>query len=94
MARGCGAAMQSTGLEAWGVDGQVVSLEQQRMIRRGGEPWHTKRELADHLGFSVRWVELRVRDGMPARRMGNRLRFQISAVEAWLTERQQTGPAA
>jgi hypothetical protein len=31
--------------------------------------------------------------GMPARRMGQRLRFQISVVEAWLHE-QQAGPAA
>jgi hypothetical protein len=29
---------------------------------------------------------------MPARRMGQRLRFQISAVEAWLEE--DAGPAA
>jgi hypothetical protein len=74
--------------------GQVVSLEQERMVRRGREPWCTKQELADHLGFSVRWVELRVREGMPARRMGQRLRFQISAVEAWLADQPQAGPAA
>jgi hypothetical protein len=30
---------------------------------------------------------------MPTRRMGQRLRFQISAVEAWL-EQKQAGPAA
>ena len=72
---------------------QVVSLEQERMVRRGREPWCTKQELAEHLGFSVRWVELRVQEGMPARRMGQRLRFQVSVVEAWLDE-QQTGPAA
>jgi hypothetical protein len=63
------------------------------MIRRGREPWCTKQELADHLGFSVRWVELRVREGMPARRMGPAASLQVSAVEAWLDERQ-TGPAA
>jgi excisionase family DNA binding protein len=73
--------------------GWVVSLEHERMMRRAREPWCTKQELAEHLGFSVRWVELRVREGMPARRMGQRLRFQISAVEAWL-EQGQTGPAA
>jgi phage terminase Nu1 subunit (DNA packaging protein) len=67
--------------------GHVVSLDDERMVRRGREPWCTKQELADHLGFSVRWVELRVREGLPARRMGQRLRFQISAVEAWLAER-------
>jgi len=73
--------------------GQIVSLDRERMVRRGHEPWCTKQELAAHLVFSVRWVELRVREGMPARRMGQRLRFQVSAVEAWLDE-QQAGPAA
>jgi excisionase family DNA binding protein len=73
--------------------GEVVDFGYERMVRRGREPWCTKQELADHLGFSVRWVELRVREGMPAQRMGRRLRFQISAVEAWLDERQ-AGPAA
>jgi len=73
--------------------GQVVSLEEERKVRRGREPWCTKQELAEHLGFSVRWVELRIREGMPARRMGRRLRFQVSAVETWLDE-QQAGPAA
>lgn len=72
---------------------EVVSFEHEWMVRRGREPWCTKQELAEHLGFSLRWVELRVREGMPARRMGQRLRFQISAVEAWLDE-QQPGPAA
>lgn len=73
--------------------GRVVSFEHERMVRRGREAWCTKQELAAHLGFSVRWVELRVREGMPARRMGQRLRFQVSAVEVWLDE-QQGGPAA
>ena len=74
------------------MNAQVVSLEQERMVRRGREPWCTKQELAAHLGFSVRWVELRVREGMPARRMGQRLRFQVGAVEAWLE--QGSEPAA
>ena len=74
--------------------GRVVNLDEERMVRRGREPWCTKQELADHLGFSTRWVELRVREGMPARRMGRQLRFQISAVEAWLDGQQQRGPAA
>jgi hypothetical protein len=74
--------------------GQVVSLDEERMVRRGREPWCTKQELAEHLGFSVRWVELRVREGMPTRRMGQRLRFQVGAVEAWLAEQHQRGPAA
>lgn len=74
--------------------GEIVDLDPERAVRRGREPWCTKQDLADHLGFSTRWVELRVREGMPARRMGRRLRFQISAVEAWLDEQQRRGPAA
>lgn len=48
------------------------------------EPWLTKQELARHLGFSLRWVELRVREGMPCERFGSRLRFQRTDVEKWL----------
>jgi hypothetical protein len=51
------------------------------------EPWLTKRQLAAHLGYSTRWIELQVKDGMPCERWGGRLRFQVSAVEAWLKER-------
>lgn len=50
------------------------------------EPWLTKQELARYLGFSLRWVELRVRDGMPCERFGSRLRFQRTEVEQWLKE--------
>lgn len=48
------------------------------------EPWLTKGELARCLGFSIRWVELRVREGMPCERFGARLRFQRTLVEKWL----------
>jgi excisionase family DNA binding protein len=50
------------------------------------ERWVTKRELAAHLGMSERWIELRVRDGMPSVRFGRSRRFLISEVEAWLRE--------
>lgn len=53
-------------------------------LRPGREPWLSKRQLAEHLGFSERWVELKVRAGMPHSRFGGRLRFQVSEVEAWL----------
>lgn len=62
------------------------ALERQR--RAGTEPWLSKQQIAQHLGFSVRWVELRVAEGMPSTRMGGRLRFQISAVEDWLEQRR------
>ena len=47
----------------------------------------TKRQLADHLGRSTRWIELRVREGMPSEPPTTRYphrRFKLSEVEAWL----------
>jgi excisionase family DNA binding protein len=66
----------------------VVNLELARQVRAGTEPWLTKQQIAEHVGFSVRWVELRVAEGMPCRRMGGRLRFQRSSVETWLEQRR------
>jgi hypothetical protein len=47
----------------------------------------TKKQLAAHLGRSTRWIELRVRQGMPSepptRRYPSR-RFRLAEVEAWL----------
>jgi hypothetical protein len=48
------------------------------------EPWLSKQEMAQHLGFSTRWIELRVQEGMPCERFGARLRFQRVPVEEWL----------
>lgn len=48
------------------------------------EPWLDKRQLADHLGMSVSWVEKQMQKGMPFERMGNRPRFKVSVVEQWL----------
>lgn len=47
----------------------------------------TKRQLATRLKRSTRWVEIKVREGMPVEevidRYGRR-RYNLSAVEAWL----------
>lgn len=47
----------------------------------------TKKQLAAHLGRSERWVELKVKAGMPVEaatdRYGRR-RYSLRAVEAWL----------
>jgi excisionase family DNA binding protein len=51
------------------------------------EPWLTKRQVAAHFGFSTRWVELRIRDGLPSQMMGGRRRFRLSEVEGWLEKR-------
>lgn len=54
--------------------------------RTDWEPWLSKRQLAERFGFSTRWVELRVRDGMPSAIHGNRRRLLLSEVEAWLAQ--------
>jgi excisionase family DNA binding protein len=55
---------------------------------RRDEQWLTKRQLADYLGYSTRWVEYRVREGLPNTWMGNQRRFRISEVEGWLAARR------
>lgn len=51
------------------------------------EPFITKSEFAQRLGFSTRWVERRVKEGMPHYMVGGRLRFQASVAGRWVLER-------
>jgi predicted DNA-binding transcriptional regulator AlpA len=67
---------------------QVIDLSAARQQRDGTEPWVTKKQIAEHCGYSTRWIELRVQEGLPHKRWGQRLRFQRSAVEAWLDRRE------
>lgn len=53
------------------------------------EPWLSKRQIADYFGRSTRWVELRVREGLPSKMIGGRRGFRLSEVEAWLDRRNQ-----
>lgn len=48
------------------------------------EPWLTKQQIACHYGRSTRWIELRMREGLPSRMLGLRRAFRLSAVEAWM----------
>ena len=50
------------------------------------EPFITKQQLANHLGFSVSWVERRVKEGMPSYMVGSRRRFQRSQAIGWLIQ--------
>ncbi len=50
--------------------------------RTGFEPWVTKQELARHLRYSTRWVELRQREGLPSVLMGAAVATG-SEVEYW-----------
>lgn len=57
---------------------------------RGHSPQLTKRQLANHLRRSTRWVELMTRDhGLPAGwdRHHRERQYDLQAVEAWLEER-------
>lgn len=44
------------------------------------EPWLSKRQIADYLGRSTRWVELRVREDLPSKMIGGRRGFRLSEV--------------
>jgi len=60
--------------------GQVIQFPR----RPGSEPWLSKRQIAAHFGFSTRWVEVRVREGMPSEMFGGQRRFLASQCEEWL----------
>lgn len=46
--------------------------------------WLDKQQLAAHLGCGVRWVEERLREGMPSAMLAGRRKFQRAEVERWL----------
>jgi predicted DNA-binding transcriptional regulator AlpA len=51
-------------------------------------------ELQEHFGYSERWWRYRLTEGMPRRKWGSRLRFNLAEVEAWLDERYGHGTEA
>jgi hypothetical protein len=53
------------------------------------EPWVTKRQLADHLSVTPRWIELQQPLGLPRLSTGGMNRYRISEVEAWATRALQ-----
>ncbi len=68
---------------------QVVSLPTRGYVLL------TKKQLAEHLGRSPRWVELKVKEGMPVEeatdRYGRR-RYNLRLVDAWLKGGHRTAP--
>ena len=38
------------------------------------EPWLKRRQIAEHCGFSVRWVERQTASGLPGRKLGGEYR--------------------
>jgi len=51
------------------------------------EPWLSKQQVAGHYGRSTRWIELRMREGLPSRMLGGRRAFRLSIVDAWMEAR-------
>lgn len=52
-----------------------------------GEQLLTKKQLAQHLGRSSRWIEIRMREGLPSLEPTERFphrRYRLADVEAWL----------
>lgn len=48
------------------------------------ERWLDKRQLAEHLSCSVRWINYRMADGMPHAMSAGKAKFRASEVERWL----------
>jgi hypothetical protein len=56
-------------------------------------PALTKKQLAKELNRSPRWIELRMREGLPAEPRQNpseHARFDLQKVRAWLEQRAET----
>lgn len=56
--------------------------------RSAPESYLSKQSLAAHYAMSVRWIELRIAEGLPvADYMDKRPRFRLSETDSWLRER-------
>jgi hypothetical protein len=57
--------------------------------RTSYEPWLSKTQLATMLGYSRRWVELKVAQGAPSKKLRNgQRRYRYSEFMAWLEEQR------
>jgi len=56
----------------------------ERLAAPGPEPYIGKAELAEAFRCSVRWIEDRLREGMPSVLLAGARKFRRSEVEAWL----------
>lgn len=65
--------------------GALVAFPAERMGAR--EPWITRQQIAAELGMSVRWIDYRIAEGMPSRKLRGARRFRLSEVEAWLRQK-------
>lgn len=60
--------------------GEVLYLSDYR------EPWVSKKQLAQELNVTTRYLEYRQSEGMPSRLMAGRRQYRRSVVEGWLRE--------
>jgi hypothetical protein len=67
------------------IERRLVALAEDRS--KVAELWLTKKELAQALGVSVRWIEQRMAEGLPHREIAGKRVFQLTASEAWLRRR-------
>lgn len=52
--------------------------------RADADLWVTKKQLARQVGYSTRWVEQRVADGLPSRMEGGRRMFPLRSSLEWI----------
>lgn len=69
------------------VNATVVPFPIERTRPPAEEPWRSKKWIASHYGFSVRWVELRIAEGAPSELIRGRRRLKLSAFADWLDNR-------
>jgi hypothetical protein len=50
------------------------------------ERFLTKREIAELLSYSTRWIEQKHHEGLPSRLLGGRRRYLASEVRRWIDE--------
>lgn len=70
--------------------GELIHVD----FSRGTESPLSKKRLALMLGRSTRWVELRVREGMPSTTQRGRRMFLASECRAWLKGREEGAASA
>jgi hypothetical protein len=69
--------------------GELIQFPAHRM-RADREPWLDKKELADYIKRSPRWIEQQYDRGLPHHKDGpsRAVRFKMSEVDRWLATRR------
>lgn len=84
---------ESSSSDSWSpprtVDEVATAQVLQFRPRTSIEPFLSRRQLAEHLDMSERWVDYRRHDGMPSYQFGNRRKFKLSEVLPWLQHWQE-----